>query len=233
MSIKINNYLAPIAIGVAGIVSSNTISFWRTITNSEALIIILSAITAIIVYELIIFLFNKLPKKFERSRKIIDNRAIYEGFYIEIINVKNIRSYSIVCLTYNITTDEYQLSGVSLGVDGTIGNHWTTNFVKIDTIRKKIIYAQTGHKSHLKNGKIFDGVTYMNFDYNLKGNPNSGVGHFIDTIPAKSDFYFVKITKEDCEKYISKKSIEHFNDYKSFVVEYHKENSDRFFNWEK
>lgn len=226
------NYLEPIAIGIAGVISSNTISIWEKITTSNVLILILTGVTAILVYEIIVLLFNKVPKKYTWSRKIVDSRAEYEGFYLEIKNINSERCYAIVCLSYDIPTDEYKLSGVSIGQDGTIGINWTSNFVKIDTIKQKIIYAQTGHLTHSTDGKIFDGVTYMNFEYFPNGKPISGIGHFIDTIPAKSDFYFQKITEKDCEEYLKKKRIENSNDYRILVKEFHKTNSDKFFSWE-
>lgn len=232
MSKSNSNYLEPIAIAIAGVVSSNTISIFQKITTSNILVLTLSGVTAVFVYEIIVFLFNKLPKRFSWSRKFVDSRAAYEGFYLEIKNVNSIRTYAIVCLTYNVSTDDYLLSGTSVEQDGTININWKSNFVKIDTVAKQIVYAQTGHSTHTSDGKIFDGVTYMNFNHFLNGKPISGIGHYVDTIPAKSDFAFNKISETECMELLGKNTIENIHDYKLFVKKYHETKADQVFSWE-
>lgn len=232
MSKNKTNYLDPIAIAIAGIASAQSIPLWHKLVNEKALVVFFTALTSVAVYNLIILFFKTIPKRFAWSRKIVDPRAKYEGFYIEIKNINKTRCYAIVCLSYNYPTDEYQLSGTSIESDGSIGVNWKSNFVRIDTIAKKIIYAQTGHLTHTSDGRIFDGVTYMNFNYFPNGKPISGIGHYVDTIPAKSDFAFEKITEKNCQSLIGKKVIESRNDYKEYVKNFHQAFPDKVFSWE-
>ena len=232
MNISKSNFLETVAIAVAGVVSSNTISFWKGVTSSNALVVIFTGIASIVIYETIILLFERIPKRFSWSRKLIDSRAKYEGFYLEIKHVDNCRSYAIVCLIYNFSIDDYQLSGTSLDKNGMLCNNWKSSFVKIDPVSKQIIYAQTGQSTDTSKGLIFEGVTYMNFDHFLNRKPSSGIGHYVDTIPAKSDFAFQKISEEECKQLIGKEKIENMNDYKSFVKNYHENNHNTIFAWE-
>ncbi|HEX7757686.1 MAG TPA: hypothetical protein VF421_20215 [Niabella sp.] len=232
MSKKSSNILEPIAIGVAGVVSAGTISYWQKLTSSAIIVVIFTGVSSIVVNEVILFLFNKLPKRFAWSRKLVDKKAAYEGFYLEIKNVNNIRTYAVVCLNYCVQTDDYQLSGTAVEQDGRISINWKSNFVKIDTATQQIIYSQTGHFTHTSDGKIFDGVTYMNFNYFLNKNLMAGIGHYIDTIPAKSDFLFFKISKKDCKELLNKDTIEKISDYGIFVKRYHETKAELIFSWE-
>lgn len=224
--------LEPISVAVSGIFAAQSIPILKGWISPSALIIIGSAVVSILTYHLLIFLFRTFPKKFKRTRGIIDSKSKYEGYYLEIKNIKRARLYAIICIKYDISSNEYLLSGTALEKDGTISVQWKSNFVMIDDLNKKIIYAQTGHLTHSTNGKIFDGVTYMNFDHFLGNQPNSGFGHFIDTIPSKSDFAFQRINREDCEKYLKKNQIKSRQDYINFVIEFHKNNSNKLFSWE-
>ncbi len=232
MSKKDSSLLEPIAIGVAGVVSASSIPLFQSLTNSAVLIVILTGVASIVINEVILYFFDKLPKRFAWSRKLIDKKATYEGFYLEIKNVDDIRTYAIVCLMYNNQAKDYQISGTAVEQNGRISINWKSNFVKIDTSARQIIYAQTGHLTDTSQGRIFDGVTYMNFNHFLKGKLMSGLGHYIDTLPAKSDFLFFKISKKDCKELLGKKVIEDIQDYSSFVKKYHETKAELIFSWE-
>ncbi len=225
--------LKPIAIAVGGIVAVQSIPLWEELVNSNALVLFFSALSSVLTYNFIILVFRTFPKMFFSSRKIVDKRAKYEGFYLEIKFVKSKRSYAIVRISYNFSSDEYNLSGTSFESDGTIGINWKSNFVQIDTTNKRIIYAQTGHLTHTSNGKIFDGVTYMNFNNFSNNEPVAGIGHYVDTIPAKSDFDFQKISVELCKSLIGKNTIDSREDSQAFIIAYHKEKPNKIFTWEK
>lgn len=227
------NYLEPIAIAVGGIAATQTIPLWKDLVNSNALVLFFSALTSVVIYNIMLLMFRTFPKLFFLTRKIVDKRANYEGFYLEVKFVDDKRSYAIVRISYNFANDDYHLSGTSYESDGTIGINWKSNFVKIDTNNKKIIYAQTGHLTHTSDGKIFDGVTYMNFNNFSKNEPVAGIGHYVDTIPAKSDFDFQKISEELCKKLIGKSTMDNRKDCQNFVITFHKENPNPIFTWEK
>ena len=225
--------LEPISVAVSGVTAAHSIPILKTWITPTALIVITSAVVSILTFHLIIFLFRTFPKKFRCTRKLVDSKSKYEGYYLEIKNINDTRVYAIICITYDVPHDNYLLSGTSIEQDGSITVQWKSNFVMIDDVNKKIIYAQSGHLTHSTDGKQFDGVTYMNFDHYIDKKPYSGFGHFIDTIPGKSDFAFQRITEADSQKYIKKKEINSREDYIKYVTEFHKNNPQKLFSWEK
>ncbi|MBB2145757.1 hypothetical protein GM921_09685 [Pedobacter sp. LMG 31464] len=226
-------YLDPIAVAISSVLAAQSVEPLEKIVKSPTWALVVAALISILTFNVIIHLISTLPKKRYFTRKILDPRADYEGYYLEVKYLNSTRSYAVVSLIYHFPTDEYQVAGTSMDSDGTIGIHWSSNFVRIDPNTKKIVYSLTGHTTDVADGKTFDGVTNMSFLYFDNKTPVSGIGYFVDTIPAKSDFYFQKISEEDCKKYIGKNSLKSTIDCRLFVQKFHAENPDKIFSWEK
>jgi len=207
-----------IAVALGGVGATQALPALENAIKIPIVPIVLAAALSITIFNIVKYFLKELPLKSSVTRKWLDKKSHFEGFYLETKNSDGGQTYSIFNLTYNPKEKKYAISGIGVE-NGGLAFQWKSTSMFIDPEQRKVTYSTEGRATNSANPQNFEGITFLNFDFQTK-NPQFGTGHFIDTLPAFGDFEFKRITKEDCLNLISKKEMNNTSDYIEFLNKY-------------
>lgn len=226
------NYTNPtkidsISVALGGVAATQALPLLEAWIKVPVVPVVLAAALSIITFQTLKYLLNRFPKRFAFTRRWVDSKAKFEGFFLETKNTQGGETYSIFTISYDYPQNEYVISGIGIENNGIVFQ-WKSTSVFIDVKNNKVSYSTEGRATKSGNAQNFEGITFLNFDHTSK-NLNYGLGHFIDSLPAFADFAFERIKKEDCQKYIAKNKIEDVQDYINYVGNYIQSNPTKSF----
>lgn len=207
-----------ISVALGGVAATQALPLFQESIKIPVLPVVLAAALSLIVFHVVKLFLKRLPMKFAFTRRLIDAKSKFEGFYLETKNTPPEETYSIFSISYDVAYNQYVISGIGVE-NGGIAFQWKSTVVFIDIKSRKISYSTEGRATIKGVAQNFEGVTFLNFDFQSKY-PDFGLGHFIDSLPAFADFTFKRINEEDCLKHISKKKLKEAKDYITYIEKY-------------
>jgi hypothetical protein len=118
------------------------------------------------------------------SSMVIQNRyKSLEGWWVEIIETSNDRSYSLAQFAFDPKTNTYSFDGTNFKNNGDVFCSWSSISVQVEQTSRRILYifrAGITGANHLEN----HGFGVINFSVNKSGEPVPESGYYIE---AKQD----------------------------------------------
>ena len=179
--------------------------------NINRLVAIISAAScAVVFYWGANFLFIDLPMKWKFTRGIIDDRARYEGYYLESVIYSSVKGtedslittldtlYSIGHLHYNKDAQSYLYDGYGCDENGNAHASWQSKNTYINIFDNKIYY--TFEAALYNTFEQIAGHGILIFDSFGEG-VNFGLGYFIDVNKESSrrNHRLYKISKQNLQ----------------------------------
>ncbi|MGH1484689.1 MAG: hypothetical protein ACRBCI_00635 [Cellvibrionaceae bacterium] len=205
------NFLTVIFIACANIA---TIAMLRYLKDeqelSDYLAIPFAAIVGLLVFKVLELLFFLLPLHYKFFRSKLDLRSFVEGEWIEYIPELSKNPYSLLLISYDKNTQNYQLTVRNFDLALNQARYITGGHVSISSVRDEVVYTYDSQQ-----GNDMNGICYMHFQQNESGDYDRGEGYFFDrNIESKKyDFSLYKIEriKYESDKDVLQRKISELN----------------------
>ena len=213
MKIVINILLTGIGGSIA--VKGNQILLSQEIGPEISLFV--SCVLASIFYASFSYTFTILPLRLSLTRRFLDDRAKYEGYYVEtFINLEN-RPASISKITYNTDSKSYAYWGRAFNENGEVKATWKAINIEIDSGNDVIRY-------------FFDANIIGNNSISVRGYGllefNNGTGYFVDSGSNLMEYHHnvYKLTEKDILQLTGKKQMPKEEEWGNLAVNYIQKN---------
>lgn len=216
-------YVRPIAIAVCYSIAIKLNNLLLDKKLEDSIAIILSAIAAVVIEQILEILFIELPLHFGWMRRSIEEKAKFEGTWVFNLQDFQNRPNSVVSLIYSPNENTLHISGNGCCDTGEIGSKWNSTHVITDVAKRVIIYAYEGRTLD-GTDNILSGFGFMKFDKNDDGTVTRGNGFFVDTGPkfSKCNYLFDRVDPQEMQALIQKRTLKGNEDISKLIIAYNR-----------
>lgn len=124
------------------------------------------------------FALTDLPMCFQWSRKILDKRATFEGFWIQQLPLAD-TPVSIGVIEFDTTSQSYSFKGWAFDTSFKLFASWTSSKLDFDLAKGEITYSFEAQMT--MNNETIHGYGKLEFALAGKRWPQFGTGYFLDS----------------------------------------------------
>ena len=208
-----------ILVAIGGTIAVETNKYLLDKDINVALALLLSSILTVFFFTVFTWLLTDLPIKFRLTRRFLDSRSKYEGYYIETFLHLSDRPHSIGYIKYNPDTEAYDYGGRAYDAEGNLKATWLANSIHIDCGSGEVRHFFSGHLIG-KEPESIRGYGIIQF--------GNGEGFFIDSGSGLAEWHFniSKLTKRDLEVLIGKRMMPQKEDWYQIILAYEEQKRD-------
>lgn len=189
------DFLTYLAVGTGSFVAIQLNEFLPSKGVNAGLSIIISSFTSLIVYYIIEFILVRLPGRIRWVRKKFFPESIFEGYWIQTVNNRNRRFYTIVDIRFYEPKGTYIMRGATYWASGEPYSTWTSTYVGIDPASAELTYLFNAYLINVDNAETIRGSGQMRLDDLPMLKLRGGSGYFTDQgiEPIKCAYRFEEI----------------------------------------
>jgi hypothetical protein len=211
-----------IFIAIATTVGIKTNTFFIGKGYDELTSTIFAAILSILLAKGLDLLIIELPFRLAFTRRILDPKAKFEGYWLSSFDSLPERPYSYGVIEYNPHSKSYVYYGYGFDKGGILSASWRSTYLEVDLKRDEIRYAADG-QVYGEGSEFAKSYGTLTFVKNLKGEYTLGKGFFVNsgTDAVKYHYTFEKLDGERLKELIEKKNFSTHKDMQQIIREIH------------
>lgn len=168
------------------------------------------------------FLLEYAPRHWRSLRRMLDDRAVVEGQWFEIIPDLTVRPYSIIHIRYDKATDSYSLHGRNYTPYGEQMRRFSADHVGVIVDHNRIVYYYFADRLVDDDAHVKKGMGFAEFG-RIGDIVNIGDGAFADLDEVAHEFGLRRITSDDIRIHCRQRdrNFLEVEDYPQFVRSMH------------